>query len=879
MTLKVYPTPAQMCSDSFYQENKEILEMLRNIFDIEQIQDPNFPELLFSFISTHKEHEEFIIECICTLFLIRPKHKEFIYHSLFLPISKNNSDLTSDIALDNCKRNTFVYKLCLILDFIYDNDYKSKETQEEGLHSLFHPYPENSLSSYLYDDSIGNLQDLSALGLFTFNQKVRFDDHTQNFFNINEETILNFSIFYGSIHCFKFLLLNGAEPDDNSLMYAVGSGNTEIFKVLQTKYPNLSYQNCILQSIKFNQYDFFEYLISNHFDQLQNIDYELILSYDNIFAFLFYSLNFSNNKEGIKRATRTKNLIAVKFYFEKNSFQQSEIQKILFSSCLFPSLPIIRYLIEEQHADPNLTNESLNTPLHYACENMNFEVAKYLIEKCNVNLNIQNKYQMTPLYIATENSDMRMVRYLIKTNKIDPEIPGECGRTPLHIACEKKNLEIVQYLIEKGKVNKEPRDKENRTPLHIACLYGGSFEIVKYLITQDVDVEAQDCNGQTPLHIASESDKNITQYLIEVAHANVNERDKEGATPFLYICQWMYTDLFPLFINNGFDSQVRDNNGRNAIHYSVKNKKVTNECLDFLINHCHLSINDVDKNGQNPILFACSKDRKKSIYTHNFKILLEYGADITIKDNFNKTALHYAFKHHKLEVFKILLEIHNFDLQTPDNEGNTFLHTMNKMINAYPISFLKLIIEGSYLDINSKDNDGNTILHLETHNGNYEHIKYLLKQENIDKNAVNNKGQTALHIESEFIDDNPSIFTLLKGGLDVNIQDQNGNTAAHLLCEHGNNKIVNFLKRTNANIEIQNKEGYTVLHIACKKGFKSITKYLIKNQNANIYAEDKEGNIPLYLAIHNNQTEIMEYFYKHFTNEEDKEKLSKKVLI
>ncbi|KAK8837461.1 hypothetical protein M9Y10_036458 [Tritrichomonas musculus] len=66
-----------------------------------------------------------------------------------------------------------------------------------------------------------------------------FDDFDEN---IN---IINYAAFYGSLKCFKYLLLNDGLVDESTLYFAVYGGNVEIIKIVDQRIPEVDNQNNI----------------------------------------------------------------------------------------------------------------------------------------------------------------------------------------------------------------------------------------------------------------------------------------------------------------------------------------------------------------------------------------------------------------------------------------------------------------------------------------------------------------------------------------------------------------------------------------------------------------------------------------------------------
>ena len=114
---------------------------------------------------------------------------------------------------------------------------------------------------------------------------------------------------------------------------------------------------------------------------------------------------------------------------------------------------IVRLLIEAG-ANPNLANDSEQTPLHSAGNFGETELAKILLETClvnkkMVNLNAGDLYGLSPLHFACRAGNLRMAELLLEWGA-DPNSQEKYGFTPLHEAVESNHIEIVRLLIRKG---------------------------------------------------------------------------------------------------------------------------------------------------------------------------------------------------------------------------------------------------------------------------------------------------------------------------------------------------------------------------------------------------------------------------------------------
>jgi ankyrin repeat protein len=168
--------------------------------------------------------------------------------------------------------------------------------------------------------------------------------------------------------------------------------------------------------------------------------------------------------------------------------------------------------------------------------------------------------------------------------------------------------------------------------------------------------------------------------------------------------------------------------------------------------------------GSTALMYACQNGRLECV-----NLLLEYGADVTIKNNREMTALHFATTaemvtslvkkgadvnavekeakqtplHRALimgrsnSVIKEL--IRNMDLNQPNVKGVTPLHLLLMYFNDYEFNIQLLTKD---INLTTKTNEGNTLLHLASCHS-LPVVKRLLEL-GADATVTNNVGQTPL---------------------------------------------------------------------------------------------------------------------------------------
>ena len=83
-------------------------------------------------------------------------------------------------------------------------------------------------------------------------------------------------------------------------------------------------------------------------------------------------------------------------------------------------------------------------PLHIASEEGYIEVVKYLIEQCHANVEAKDNYGRTPLHDASIGGKLGVIKYLVERCHANAEAKDKYERTPLSYAS--MDDKIVNYL-------------------------------------------------------------------------------------------------------------------------------------------------------------------------------------------------------------------------------------------------------------------------------------------------------------------------------------------------------------------------------------------------------------------------------------------------
>lgn len=538
------------------------------------------------------------------------------------------------------------------------------------------------------------------------------------------------------------------------------------------------------------------------------IEYECV---DVVKLLLSYDANLNGSKcKPIQYAHSTANKIIIELLRSKSKIKKpdTDINKLSdFHVACMKNCSSVKGLLQQgirMHKPVDVNSSILSTsttPLHLAVKHKSKLMAKLLL-KHRADITLADARGKTPLHVAFESNQMNIVDSILSAHSNIHENPIDNeGLSHFHISCSRENLHIIKTFLENGVNINCPIDSNSAfnpgsTPLHFAVKFN-QYEVVKLLLQNGADISAKNGIGLAPLDVAIQLGRfAIIDLILSAASQN-------------------HIDSF-------------DDRGFSLLHAYCANNDVIS-IKNFLNSHPNEISKPVSWSeslwlGCTPLHFAVNFDN-----TQAAELLLDNGADISVKDDLGDTPWHLALNNdayrdnyfaimctnenpvgsHGFSHFHVACLVgnvkaveyflnHGVNVNQPTSEYD-FTNTRLGLACQSPLhvaiaenngckDVIELLLKNG-ANINSKDSELNTPLHHTQYNSDVKVLEILLSQ-GADINGQNMYGETILVRTCFHVPNHNSaekVLFLLKSGADINIEDERGANPMEILDSWSNN--------------------------------------------------------------------------------------------
>ena len=259
-------------------------------------------------------------------------------------------------------------------------------------------YISDSLYDAILKDDADTFQAITShQGNFDYDQKLKSFLFEKSEDLLDDVTYACIAAFYGSIHCFRYLLLQQVNVS-KCAKFAIIGGNTEIIRLVKQNEGDFS--NLYHIAIKYHRYDIFKWLIMNE-GPIKDI----------------YQSNFKRKTHpSLQTSIQSCNNRALLYFYDNgidNTIVEQEELNLIGCAIVSLNIDALKVLLNTFLINPN---------------------------KCDLNYS-NNK---PPICFAVEFGFTEAVKILIENGKC--ELPKEKESNPLILAAEKGYTDIVEYL-------------------------------------------------------------------------------------------------------------------------------------------------------------------------------------------------------------------------------------------------------------------------------------------------------------------------------------------------------------------------------------------------------------------------------------------------
>ena len=273
---------------------------------------------------------------------------------------------------------------------------------------------------------------------------------------------------------------------------------------------------------------------------------------------------------------------------------------------------------------------------------------------------------------------------------------------------------LVKLAISKGaEVNVITKCERKFTVLHLAARSANpNLKIIQTLVKHGAEIDAKCSELRTPLYQATwYGHAQIVEELLKLG-AGTKQGGFNGLSSLALIAaKCGHTDCMRAFVAAGIDFHHTGTSRRTILHMAIANYSGI-EMAQYLLEQkeARMTVNAKEPYGRTPLhLLMGHYDLTSAEKSKLLRPLMQFGADIHMKDIYRDTPAHYATNRGDINSVAELIHA-GFNISTKGARGDTVLHRAVRVSKRALKSLLDLEAGRSIINIRNKK--GATPLHL-----------------------------------------------------------------------------------------------------------------------------------------------------------------------
>lgn len=331
----------------------------------------------------------------------------------------------------------------------------------------------------------------------------------------------------------------------------------------------------------------------------------------------------------------------------------------------------VQFLLQKGF-DLNAANAAGNTPLMLAVadgkslsmltgQNHRSEMIKFLLEQ-GARIDMRNLLGDTPLLMSVRMQDQPVIEALCAKGA-DVNASNAAGENALMLAMQNNSSnELITWLLKHG-VKSEHRNREGQTALGIAISQRRALN-VETLLSLGANPDVKDGQGHSPLFLAIASQQPEMIRILHKYHVDLEQVGPDGESALMTALSTQNSEIMQTLLALGCDPQARNSQGETVLIKAMENG--LSQSILYLLLAQGVDIDAQAADGGTALIRAVQRympynnpgriNAPPVSKEDLVRILLQHGANPSLKDARGMGALDYAFQNQDTSIKRMIQE-------------------------------------------------------------------------------------------------------------------------------------------------------------------------------------------------------------------------------